>query len=270
MTAALRYEWMRIRTIRSTWWLSGITVIFGTGLSFLIALGLSQSFDIGPPPPRGDVLRMGPLVVGEASGEGAPFFVPYILAMVGVFAWGHEYRHGMIRATLTALPSRANAWAAKFVVVALWVAVVTLVTLLLGALMGWLWLHDDGVRFMTYDVWRTVAKAVVYSVLFTLAATAFTAIIRQQAAALVLMFLWPLAIEQILGLVPRLVPGLEEVAGLARFLPFDAGARILGGADVGGAMFGDPLTPWAGFVVFGGFAAVLMAVSIVLFQKRDA
>ncbi len=39
---------------------------------------------------------------------GVPYFVAYILAMVAVFAWGHEYRHGMVRATLTALNSRTS------------------------------------------------------------------------------------------------------------------------------------------------------------------
>lgn len=270
MTAALKYEWQRIKTIRSTWWLTVITIGFGTGIAFMTAFGLSGAFNFRPQPSAAEAELFGSFVVGHFSGEGAPYFPPYIIAMVGVFAWGHEYRHGMIRATLTALPSRTNAWAAKYLVVGAWVAVTTLVTLLLSALMGWVWLRDNGVSFATFDVARTMVKALAYTVTFAWVATAFTAIIRQQAAALVLMFLWPLAIENILTAILTALPGLEDLAAVTKFFPFNAGARMLNARDVTGSFFGDPLSPWAGFLVFGAFAAVLMAASYVFFQKRDA
>ena len=56
-----------------------------------------------------------------SSGE-IPNVVCFILAILGIFAWGHEYRHGMIRASLTALNSRTALFVAKTVVVGLWVA----------------------------------------------------------------------------------------------------------------------------------------------------
>jgi len=43
--------------------------------------------------------------------------VAYVLGMLGVFTFGHEYRHGMIRATLTALPQRYNVLLAKIVII---------------------------------------------------------------------------------------------------------------------------------------------------------
>lgn len=271
MTDALKYEWMRIRTIRSTWWLTTLALLFGTAITFLVSWGISEEFKTPQNRPTTEEIDLlAPMIVGQFSGDGAPFFVPYFLAMLGVFAWGHEYRHGMIRATLTALPSRTSAWVAKYLVVGVWVVLVTLAMLLVSALVGWMWLNDDGVDFTTYDVGRVIVKSTVYSLLFTWVATAFTSIIRQQAAALVLMLLWPLAIENILTLILNVAPGLEGLAPLTRFFPYNAGSRMLGVRDVTGSLFGDPLSPWAGFIVFGAFAAVLMAASIVLFQKRDA
>lgn len=270
MTDALRYEWTRIRTIRSTWWLTGITVVVGTALGFLIAWGVSTAFAFDGAPRGQELAAVGPMVVGQFSGEGAPFFVPFVVALIGVFAWGHEYRHGMIRATLTAVPSRTHAWVAKYLVVGVWAALVTLVTLLLTALMAWLWLRDNGVPVVSYDVGRIIVKATVYTVLFTWIAAAVASVLRHQAAALVLVFLWPLALESVLTLIPNIVPGLRDLAPLARFLPFNAGVRMLTARDFTGTFFGEPLSPWGGFLVFAAFAVVLMVLSSVLFRRRDA
>ncbi len=270
MTAALRYEWMRIRTIRSTWWLTSLAVLMGTSMAFLMGWGFSQALATQEPMSPEDRAVLAPAIVGNFSGEGAPFFICYLLAMIGVFAWGHEYRHGMIRATLTALPSRTNAWIGKFLVVGAWVVAMTALTLLLSAIMGWLWLHDDGVSFATADVARTIAKACAYSLLFTWVAAAFTGLVRQQAAALVLMFLWPLAIENVITAIAHAVPGLEDIAPLTRFLPFNAAGQILNVRDVTGSVFGDPLSPWGGFVIFAAVTAAVMAFSLVLFRSRDA
>jgi ABC-type transport system involved in multi-copper enzyme maturation permease subunit len=270
LIAALRYEWVRIRTIRSTWWLSAIALAFGVGLSALAAFGTSVAFDSAHPPRGSDIHHMGQAIATQFAVFGAPYFVAYILAMVGVFAWGHEYRHGMIRATLTALSSRPGAWLAKYVVVGLWVLAVALVTMLGATFMGWLWLHDNGVSFWTSAVAAAIARTLVYTLVFTWIATAFTALVRNQTAALVLLFLWPLAVENVFSLIFQLVPGLRSHQSLTRFLPFSAGDRIVESMRVGHSIFGNPLTLWGGLVIFGGVTVVAMVLSLALFRSRDA
>ena len=270
LTAALRYEWIRLRTIRSTWWISTLTVLLGVSISFLIGLGISQEFGSEFPPGDSERLLLAQLVVAQGSGFGPPLVLPYLMAIIGVFAWGHEYRHGMIRATLTTLSSRVAAWIAKYVVAAAWIALVILACLALCTVAGWFWLRDDGIAFATYDVWRTIVKCAVYSVVFAWIAMALTSLLRNQTAALVLAFVWPLALEAVIQQIFEIVPALREHVELTRFLPFDAGNAMLAATDVTGSMWGDPLTPWAGFIVFAGFAAVLMALSAGTFLKRDA
>ena len=102
MTDAIRYEWVRIRTIRSTWWLSVIALVFGVGLSTLVAMGTHFALSRTSRPRSRTWTDSGPPSPPFAS-FGVPDFVAYLLAMVSVFAWGHEYRHGMVRATLTAV-----------------------------------------------------------------------------------------------------------------------------------------------------------------------
>jgi ABC-2 type transport system permease protein len=106
MRNALRYEWMRLRTLRSTWWLTGLSLLVA-GLLGLPALGLKGSLTVRD---YGDIMTGG--------GGGAVFLVSILLSMIGVFAIGHEYRYGTIRPTLSALPRRSTVLAAKVLVVA--------------------------------------------------------------------------------------------------------------------------------------------------------
>jgi ABC-2 type transport system permease protein len=270
VSAALRYEWTRITTLRSTYWLSAIALVFGVALSFLVAMGVHLSFDSSSPP-RGDDLRgIGPGIATQFAALGVPYFVAYILAMVGVLAWGHEYRHGMVRATLTALSSRTASWVAKFAVVGAWVVVVALLTILGSLLSGWLWLHGDGVDLLTGDTWHAVLRAVGYAVLFVWIAAAFTALIRNQTAALVLLFLWPLVVENVVSLVFSLVPALHDHADLTRFLPFAAGSRIITQFPEADGAMGDPLSALGGVLIFGTLTVLAMVASLALFHKRDA
>jgi ABC-2 type transport system permease protein len=270
MRGALRYEWIRITTIRSTYWLSAFAVLLGVGLSFVAAMGASFAFGSSHPPTVGDLGPFDKGVVTQFAAFGAPYFVVYLLAMVSVFAWGHEYRHGMVRATLTALSSRTASWAAKFVVVGVWVAAVTtLVTLGSGAV-GWLWLHDDDLDMFNGGTWALMAWTVVYAVLFSWVAAGCTALLRNQTATLVLLFVWPLAIENVVKLVFQVVPTLRPHAGFTRFLPFDAGGRIIDTTGSAHSVFGNPLPLLGGLVVFGGLAVAVMVASLVLFKRRDA
>jgi ABC-2 type transport system permease protein len=256
--------------IRSTYWLSAIAVLFGVGLSFLVAMGTHFSFDSSQPPSRGDLRGFGAGVATQFAWFGVPYFVGYILAMISVFAWGHEYRHGMIRATLTAIDSRTASWVAKFLVVGAWTLAVTALTIVGALLSGWAWLHGDGVRLMTSDTWSAIGGALLYTLLFTWLAAAFTALVRNQTAALVLLFLWPLAIESVITVVFELVPALRDHSEVARFLPFSAGSRIIGRFDEADSLFGSPLSLAGALVIFGGLTVAAMAGSLALFHKRDA
>lgn len=270
MRAALAYEWVRIRTIRSTWWLTGLAVVIGVAISWLFAWAIDREFSSSGFD-RGDLDGLGAAVVTQlaASGE-IPSVVCFMLAIVGVFAWGHEYRHGMIRASLTALSSRPALWFSKYLVAGLWVATVAFATLVVSGLIGTFYLSDY-VTVFSADTWSIIGRQVLYGVLLTWIAMAFTSVTRSQAFALVAMFLWPLLIEHLVEVFFFLVPGLRDHQDLLRFLPFDAGNRmvaVLGGDPTG--TFGDPLSALGGTVVFGGLAAALMVASFTLFGRRDA
>jgi ABC-2 type transport system permease protein len=100
----------------------------------------------------------------------------------------------------------------------------------------------------------------------------FTSLTRSQAFSLVIIFLWPLLIESLIALLFTLVPALSDYTDLLRFLPFQAGNRVLSvvsGFDAT-STFGDPLSPLGGGLIFGGVTATLMVLSYVSFKSRDA
>ncbi len=269
MTDAIRYEWTRITTLRSTWWLTGIAALLGVGIALLIALAArSQITGSGRPGPD-DVRMLPAVVVSQGGSVFVPFLLAFVVGMIGIFAWGHEYRHGMVRATLTAAPDRLAVWVAKYLVVGVWVSVLAAAVGLTSLLIGALVLSGTGVDMLAGPGLRMVGRCTLYALLLTWVVSAFTAVVRQQVVALVLMFLWPFVIENVFSGIVLGVPALRDrFSGAVRFLPFDAGQRIIREVDLGGVA--RPLDAWQGFAVFGVFCAVLMAASLVLFQKRDA
>jgi ABC-2 type transport system permease protein len=274
MIDALRYEWFRISTIRSTYWISGITILLGVGLSFLISMGTSFAMSSGEGPTGEEIEFLAPAIATQFAAATGPYIVAYIVAVIGVFAWGHEYRHGMIRATLTANGSRLSVWVAKYVVLAGWVLAVVLVTMLLSTLAGWVWLQDDGVRFLTSDLVEQVGRTLVYTLCFVWIAASAASLLRHQTAAMVAIFLWPLALEPLIRLILIAIPRMDDLEKLSRYLPFNAGDRVMRSTDVGRALDtllgGGVISAWTGFVVFAGFTAALMAASYTLFDRRDA
>lgn len=266
---ALAYEWTRLTTIRSTWWLTGGAFVVGAGLSLLLALVSANEF--GKNPPSGAELDgLAPFLITQLAATGqVPSLVGFVLAITGIFAWGHEYRHGMIRASLTALRSREALWVAKYVVVGAWVVLAQLVTMLVSGLFGVLFLGGY-LSVFTGQTMAVLGWQLLSTLLLTWLAMAFTTLTRSQAFALVTIFLWPLLIETVFNLFFLLVPGLRDDQAILRFLPFSAQRRMTNVLAEATSTFGDPLSALGGTVVFGALTLVLMVASYLLFRRRDA
>lgn len=269
MIAALRYEWRRLWTIRSTYWICASTIAF----QFIATLWIAATLD-----PFGDYGEYtGGQVVGViisifASIGVSPLFPAYVIAILGVFAFAHEYRYGMIRTTLTAVPSRGAVFAAKVITIAVVAAVVTFVCALVGLMNSALFVEDDLSANQGF-VWKLILGMVLYSTLFALCALALAGIVRHQAGALALILLFPSIIEGILHLIMIAPEGEDGLNRVAAFLPFDAGGQMFARPLPGDVfdIFGyEPLEAVEGGLVFGGFTALMLGLAAVLFYRRDA
>lgn len=272
MIDAIRYEVVRLRTIRSTYWLIGIALVLQLLLSFIIAWRLPET---GPLSGGDEVFAI--LVTIGASLGFAPLFIAYILGLVGVFSMGHEYRHGMIRATLTAMPNRLTVLGAKVLVAAVVSGIAAIVCVLIAVIAAQLF----GVGMPTADgFWGLTAGTVVYTMLFSVSGLAFAAITRNQTAAVALLLLVPTLVEAIIGAVVLAIkfgsddPTAEGgFAELLKFLPYDAGGQMYTRLSIDRALevFGIvPFGPVGGGIVMASFVAILLAISAVLFVRRDA
>lgn len=288
MTAALRYEWARLSTLRSTWWITIGSLLVGVGFTaiaaVIIRLGL-RSDEMAGEQLDGDMARFYVDAVMTQFSIVDPMFylVAFVAAIVGVLGWGHEYRHGMIRATLTAVPQRWAVFTAKYVVIGLWVSALVITSCLLSLLVAGLFLMGLDVSYDPLAILDTIGRHVLYSVLLAWLAMSMTVLIRHQTFALVMLFLWPMGIENMLRAFAGMIGALRDnpaYGEATRFLPFNAGGRIMqtfGYSDGGSfglqenlALFGDPLSFLGALIVFGGFVALLTAGAYAAFAARDA
>ena len=104
VAGAVRAEWLKLRTLVSTWITSAITiaimVLFGAGL----AVGYAGS------PERADVAKD---MISSGSTLGM-----IVVAVLGALVVTGEYASGQIRSSVVAVPHRGRLFAAKALVVA--------------------------------------------------------------------------------------------------------------------------------------------------------
>lgn len=272
MRAALAFEWMRLRTIRSTYWLIGICLTFQFVLTMLIAWRLPSSGPLS----GGDDTVASMLTLGASAGF-APLLIAYVIGIIGVFSMGHEYRHGMIRATLTALPSRTAVFFAKVITTGLVAAVVALGSILIGLLSAVIF----GVDLPSAsELGKLTLGVVLFTVFFSWTGLAYAALLRNQTAAVAMLMLVPSVVESIIRAVFFAIKAAsEDPSGsggsvtVLKYLPYDAGGQMYTRASINDlfSIFGyTPFGPLGGGIVFGAFAALLLAGSYALFIRRDA
>src|ERR1700759_629975 len=99
-------EWIKLRSLRSTWWSIGIALLISVGLGILFS-GL-----------RGhDIQTNGGFEPDQTALSLRGFYLAQLaVGVLGVLFITGEYSTGMIRATLSAVPKRVPVWVAKIAV----------------------------------------------------------------------------------------------------------------------------------------------------------
>jgi ABC-2 type transport system permease protein len=259
---ALRAEWLKLRTVRSTTWSLLVLVAVSVLLSALA--GWESETQGGSPGHPGD----NDLVVDSLAGI---LFGQIGAAVLGVLAITGEYGSGTIRTTFTANPRRRTVLAAKTAVVGVVVLVVGLATTAGCFLVGQSLLRSNG---FTYEngypalslVDREPLRAVVFTGLCLGLLAVFSlgvgAILRHTAGAITLVLGVLLAPVIAIGFLPeRVADSVEKAsllaAGLATQQTVDRPDNI-------------PLAPWEGLAVVGAYAAVAILLALWLIGRRDA
>jgi ABC-2 type transport system permease protein len=264
MIDALRYEWVRLRTLRSTYWLTGAGIV----LSLLVA-GAVAYFTRNSPP--GDLGTTGIILTGGIPFSPLPL-VAIFMGLIGVMSFGHEYRHGTILPTLAAVPRRSRLVLAKLFVVIVWSLVAAVVSVLLNWGIGNL--LSQTVSLTDDRVLPAMIGYVLYVVLWGVLGLGLAALVRNLPVAIVIILVVPLMVEPLISAI-ALLPALENVRGVFNYLPFSAGSRmgnLFNITTIAGAEnpLGEPPSRLVSGLTFTAWIAAVFAPAWVLFQKRDA
>lgn len=239
----LAVERMKLFSTRSAWWCSLLAIALPVGLTAL-SVGLLSS----------DV----PVRISQTqAGSDLGLMVVMVLAALSVTT---EYRFGTIRTTFLAMPNRAIPLVAKAVVAALTGLVVGLLSAFGAWGAGYLMASETQLALDSVDAWRQVAGSGLVYAAGAVLAVGVGILVRQSAGAITLLLLWPLLVEGLVMLIPRIGDVLGD------WMPFVMSNRFLSSEVSAEA----PLGPWGSLVYFAAVAVVVLAVGIAVVRRRDA
>jgi len=245
-----RMEWIKLRSLRSTWWTLAITAAGATAMA--VAIGLNT------------ISRSADLTNNVLAG-----LVPGLLlsGVLGVLAMTSEYTSGMIRATLTAVPRRPLLLAAK-------AAVFGAVALAVGELAAFLAFFVGGAAFRhgivppslsQPGVLRAVLLGGTSYCLIGLLGLGLGAIIRHTAAAIAVLVAGVYLMAQIIGAVTHAVAAYMPIFIIGNSLTTTK--PVLCG---GSGQCPHVLSAWAGLAVLSLYAMVALAIGGWMLARRDA
>ncbi len=258
-TSLLRGEWTKIRSVRSTVWTLLIFIVVCVGLTALISW-LTESHWNGPRAAARDVRAIADpvgFILGTGIGLGQ-----LAICVLGVLIITSEYSTGVIRASLLAVPRRIPVLAAKAVVFAGLLIVVTEIVAFCSFFVGSAILHARvQVSLSGPGVTRAVIGAGLYLTVLGLFALAIGTMIRHTAGAISTV----IGIVFVLPILSGLLPS-SWGAHINAYLPEQAGTLITHTQE----QSGDLLSPWQGFGVLCSWTVLALAVAAYLLERRDA
>jgi ABC-2 type transport system permease protein len=265
MRNALHAEWTKARTVAGPAWLllalALLTIGVGAVLTDSSAVAASASAAVGGRQSQDGVkLTLGGVQLSQV-----------VVAILAVQAVCGEYGTGMIRTTLTAVPKRLTALAAKACVTVGLACAAALPAVLGAFLIGRAILSDHGftqahgyaaMALTGASSLRAVFGSVLYLGLIALLSMGIAVLVRETAIAiglvLALLYLFPLLAHAVSD--PVWQRHLEQAG------PMNAGLLIQATTDLGHL----PLSPWAGLGVLAAWAAAAVAAGALALCRRDA
>lgn len=248
-------EWVKLRSVRSTYWTVLACIAVSVGLSGLLSLAVATSWDELPERDRALFDPTSYAMAGTNIGL-------LVLAALGVLTMTSEYATGTIRASLTAVPDRSRFLAAKALVLCAVAFTAGQVSAFASFLLGQVFFaaRDLDVSLGEEGVLRAVAGCGLYLTLVTLLAFGVGILLRHTAAALTLI----VGVMFVVPLIAAFLPG-EWGLAVRRLIPSQAGSAVTVVAP------NDTyLSPLAGLLVFCCYLAAVLVPAHLRFLRHDA
>lgn len=241
-SALLRSEWTKLRSIRSTWWCTGLYLTVVGGAGWLAAASTETA-------PRSDV-ALGVALTGFGVGQ-------LVVLVLGVLAVTTEFASGTALVSLTVAPRRTRLLMAKTLVVTGYAALLTAVLVVVCAAAAFTLTEvPGGLQLLAPEVLRPLGLQVVDGALVAVLAVALGAVLRSTAGAVgigaALVFVLP----------PVLALWGKELASRA--------SQGLPALRVGEDAFLAEATTWpVGLAVVAAWSVVAWLLGALLLERRD-
>lgn len=240
MIRLFKYEFLRITSLRSSWVLTILGTLMVAGIGYL-ALDAFGSVERG---------------MGFEISNLIPAFVPVWTVWAATLAsqaFGHDYRHGTIRLTLSTFPNRFQVFFVRIAAVLIWCAL---------WLAGTVLIVNTEVAAMTVqpatlsESFEALGKMVAFNALFILTSMFIVLITRILALGVVIPLMMASVVE---NLVALMMP--EKFNWTIEYFPYSNAMSWAMPWNDGGTQSVIPLVV---------LTAALFVVSLVMFTKRDA
>jgi len=250
LAQAAKMEWIKLRSLRSTWWTLAIAVAGTIGIGVAVGLNTRNAS-------------------GDLTNNALAGVVPGLLlaGVLGVLTMTSEYSSGMIRATLAATPRRPLVIAAKAVVFGVVMLAIGEIAAFLSFFAGGATLRH-GIAAPTLGqpgVLRAVLLSGLSFCLIGLIGLGLGAIIRHSAAAIAVLvggvYVAATFVANIAHSVGAYTPIIIVGNSLSTTNPVTCGSSACGD---------HLLSAWAGLGVLCLYAALALAVGGWLLARRDA
>jgi ABC-2 type transport system permease protein len=259
LAGALRSEFTKLRSVRSTYWSLLALVVVSVGIGAAISGGVAANWSHMQPSDKAtfDATQVSLFAFFQLG--------QLVIAVIGALAITSEYSTGMIRTSLTAQPRRGVVYAAKAIVFTAVALVVSLVTSFIAFFLGQALLSSTGASATLSDpnVLRAIIGSALFVTLVGLIAFAIGAIVRHTAGAITIV----IAVMFVIPIITNLLPQSWH-DDMVRFMPDSAGRVI--SVTVAGNEFPHLWSAWPQFAVTAIYTAVLLGIGGYLFRKRDA
>jgi ABC-type transport system involved in multi-copper enzyme maturation permease subunit len=250
---AVRAEWVKLFSLRSSWITLAVAVVAVIGLGTLFSFVTSTHWSELRPQER---LRFDPVGVSLRG----VMLAQLVVGVLGALVITGEYATGMIRSSLMAVPRRLPVLVAKAVVFAGVTFVLMLVSAFVAFFAGQAALGSHGTTLGAGHALRPIVGVALYLTVVALFALGLGFALRNTAGTIATVF----------GLL-LVVPGLAELLPttwqphVLPYLPSNAGASVFAVQPEAGM-----LGVWTGFAVFCAWAAAALVLGALVLKRRDA
>jgi ABC-2 type transport system permease protein len=257
LAGALRSEFTKIRSVRSTYWALALLLLASLAWSIAACAGTAAHWTpqsrAGLDPTQDSIIGL--ILLGQL-----------VIVVLGSLAITSEYSTQAIRGSLTAMPRRGILFAAKGAVFALVAAAVTALAVFASFFTGQRLLAGvhAGATLSQPGVLRAILATALFVVLCGLFSYGLGAVIRSTAGTMTTAYGILLLLPQLARALPT--PWYDDAI---RWLPggqFDGAITSSGPQPISKYMFGT----WGELAVFAGYTLVALIAGAILLHRRDA